>query len=86
MPRAGLVMSSTDRNTNRGLDLPESPRVNSPVPELLPDGAWTDEKASGFLRNMEGKMEMSMVHSSISTESSRVKDYVNNIVKIVLGV
>lgn len=54
VPRAGLVMSSTDGNTNKGLDLSGSPRVNSPVPELLPDGAWTDEEASAFLRNVGG--------------------------------
>lgn len=54
-----------------GLDLSGSHIINSPMPELLPAGAWTSEGASALLGSMEGKMRTGMVPSSKSTESSR---------------
>lgn len=63
-PSPSLMETQTE-----GLDLSRSPRVNSLMPELLPDRDWTSEEASVFLRNMEGKMGTSMVCSRISTES-----------------
>lgn len=43
-----------------GLDLSGSHRVNSPMPEHLPAGAWTSEGASALLGSMEGKMRTGM--------------------------